>query len=62
MSLISMENILNWAYDKAVNGLPTFRSAESLAKEYQQLYLNDLEKQIDSLIKCNVQNPDYRVH
>lgn len=58
MTILSQETIqkiLNFAYDKAVNGVnltgcPDFASAYELAKEYQKKYPNNLEKQIDSFI------------
>jgi len=53
MKLISqntMGKILNWSYDKAINGLPAFSSAYDLAQEYKTKYPNNLEKQIDSFI------------
>jgi hypothetical protein len=50
-----MQKILNFAYDKAVNGVkltgcPDFASAYELAQEYQKKYPDNLEKQIDSFI------------
>ena len=58
MTILSQETIqkiLNFAYDKAVNGVKLtgcldFASAYELAKEYQKKYPNNLEKQIDSFI------------
>lgn len=53
MKLIPQEKIeemLDWAYDKALNGTTGFDSAYKLAEDYKKDYPNDLEKQIDSFI------------
>jgi hypothetical protein len=61
MKLISqetMKKILNFAYEKAINGIPeiSFDSAYKLAEDYKKGYPNDLEKQIDSFInwQCKI--------
>ena len=54
MGLISqetMKRILEFAYEKAINGIPgIFDSAFDLAKDYKTKYQNNLEKQVDSFI------------
>lgn len=50
MNLQAMQNVLDWGYDKAVNGVPGVDSAIELANDY----LNEegsLSEQVDSLIR-----------
>ena len=50
MDLQVMQNVLDWGYDKAVNGVPGLDSAKELADDY----LNEdgsLSEKVDSLIR-----------
>ena len=42
--------ILDWSYDKAINGIPGMGTAEEMAQDYLKSN-NSLEKQINSLIR-----------
>ncbi len=53
MKLISKENmekVLNFIYNKAVNGVAGMDSAYELAQDYKSKYPQDLNKQISSLV------------
>ncbi len=47
------QEILDWSYDKSINGLPGMESVEELCKSYQNKNA-DISKQIDSLVNWQI--------
>lgn len=50
MELINVENALDWAYQKSLDGLPGMETSEELAQSYLKQD-GSLESQVDSLIR-----------